>query len=98
LPDTIAYLKVAKQSYDFIDLEQLMSVNYHNKIFLTPFWDEIYVNDNERKETKAHAMRIENAIIETYTELGFEIVILPKDTVDNRLNKILTSLSLCAVS
>lgn len=95
LPDTLAYLRVAGIQ-ERLGLDEIIEkANYYPKVFLTPFWNEIYENDSERKETKEQALKIENALIEVYEEFGFEIVRLNKTSIESRANIILNSLVSC---
>ena len=51
---------------------------------MCPPWEEIYQTDNERKEAFSQVESLYTILKETYTELGFSIIEIPKDTLDNR--------------
>jgi len=57
--------------------EQASACRYRNPIFLAPYWPAIYTTDTERRQTIDEAERTEHAIVQTYTDLGCEIVRLP---------------------
>ncbi len=94
-PDLMAYLRF--RSVEMItELNNL--VNYHKDnhtvVFYTPFWDDIYINDPQRPENAEYAQSIGKTLYDTYTELGFDIITLPKTSVNNRVNFILERIKL----
>jgi predicted ATPase len=61
-----------------VDLrEQARACRYRDPVFLAPWWPEIYSTDMERRQTTEEAERTEQAVVKTYTELGYRIVRLP---------------------
>ena len=57
--------------------ERAVACRYRNPVFLAPYWPAIYTTDTERRQTLEEAERTEHAIVETYTDLGYEILRLP---------------------
>ena len=57
--------------------EQASACCYCDPVFLAPWWPEIYATDMERRQTTEEAERTEQAVVKTYTELGYRIVRLP---------------------
>ena len=57
--------------------EHATACRYRNPVFLAPYWPAIYTTDTERRQSLEEAERTERAIVETYTDLGYEIVRLP---------------------
>ena len=51
---------------------------------IAPPWPEIYANDKERKQDFAEAIRSYELCAEAYTHFGYELVELPKASVDAR--------------
>ena len=51
---------------------------YNARVFLAPFWDEIFTQDTERKQTRAEAEATCAVMRETYTALGYKITELPR--------------------
>lgn len=66
---------------------------YNNKIFITPPWKEIYSNDSERDQTFEDATRVYEQLYKWYKKHEYDIVVLPKDTIENRASFILTHVS-----
>ena len=66
---------------------------YNKKVFLAPPWREIYVTDAERRhgfdETLAEFGRLERQ----YPTLGYEVIMLPKVSVQERADFVLAALT-----
>jgi predicted ATPase len=66
--------------------------HYFNKVFLAPPWPEIFEQDDERKHDFQSAVdefdRIQSALI----ELKYDVCLLPKTTVLERVDYILNQL------
>lgn len=93
IPDTIAYMRFDKVEIPTRYTKTLLEYPYDKKVFFTPFWDDIYTTDKERKEAPKHAKAIGNTIKETYEMLGFDLIVLPKTDVNSRINLILNHLN-----
>jgi predicted ATPase len=92
IPDVLAYMHYIGDSYpDFFD-KACQDYKY-TKIFMLPPWEEIYVSDNERYENYEQAKEIYKHLVETYQKYGYNLVEVPKDTVENRVQFILERLS-----
>lgn len=85
LPDVIGYLKLCKlpvPEYLWLTAKQN---RYHNEIFITPPWPEIYVNDKERKQSFEEAIATHAAMTEVYATLGYTLVEIPQLPVEERV-------------
>ena len=91
IPDVLAYMDFFKQSYND-EFDNIAKSNRYDTIFLLPVWREIYVSDNERFESYTEALSIQRYLRERYTTLGYHIVEVPKDSIENRIGFILTEL------
>lgn len=65
---------------------------YHRLVFLTPPWPEIYRKDGERRHDLAAAVAEYERLLKAYRELGYETVVLPKVTVEERVDLVLDRL------
>lgn len=92
IPDVLAYMHYIGDSYPKFFKEACEKHKY-TKIFVLPPWKEIYVSDAERYETYEQAELIHQHLEETYKSFGYELVTIPKDTVENRVDYILDLLS-----
>lgn len=90
IPDIIGYLNYAKIAPDPMYANYISEFNYNRKVFFTPIWEEIYKNDSERIETIAQAHDISDALFNTYEQLGFEMIIIPKLSIKERVEFVLS--------
>jgi predicted ATPase len=66
---------------------------YHRRVFLTPPWPEIYGNDPERRHSLDEATGEYARLLEAYSHLGYETLILPRTGVAERADLILDALT-----
>jgi len=69
-----------------------LKIRYNNKVFITPPWKEIYQNDSERDQTYEDSIVVYERLRQWYLEHGYEVIVLPKDTIENRVKFILSQL------
>ena len=90
--DCIAYLKANKLEITN-EISQITKECIFNKqVFITPLWEEIYINDGERIEDIKSALNIENSIIKTYKSLGYNLITVPKLSVKERVSFIISKI------
>lgn len=65
---------------------------YHQTVFLTPPWPEIYVNDPERRHGFEEAVAEYERLTSAYPEIGYEVVVLPKTDIAARADFLLSRL------
>jgi predicted ATPase len=65
---------------------------YHRRVFMTPPWREIYVEDPERRHGFDDAVAEYERLVEAYPSLGYEVVTLPKAAVAERADFLLRAL------
>lgn len=82
LPDIIAYVRRGGLAVPPKYFQQ--SHQYNKTVFLAPPWKEIFINDAERPESFEDAMEISIFLRDTYEELGFTVIELPKSSVAKR--------------
>lgn len=67
------------------ELEEALAVRRYNRtVFVFPPWREIYVTDAERTQDFAHAERVFGVVMTTLPALGYQPVIVPKGTLEER--------------
>lgn len=66
---------------------------YNRKVFILPPWKEIYHKDSERKQDWQEAVRTFEKMKETYLNHDYEVVEVPKDTVENRATFVLNAIN-----
>ena len=66
---------------------------YHNTVFLTPPWPEIYVTDSQRRHNLAAAEEEYERLLKAFPETGYKIVVLERTSVEERADTILHTLN-----
>ena len=69
-----------KNKYDHI----INELRYYPVIFMAPPWEEIFCEDEERKNSLKNAIEEYDRLLEYYVKYGYELVILPKVSVKKR--------------
>ena len=87
--DVIGYLKLLGRP-----IPEHMSVaarlhRYNPRVFICPPWPDIFTQDSERKQDLAEAERTYGALVETYTDCGYELDEVPRAPVGARLRFII---------
>jgi len=82
IPDIIAYLQFggitpSKELYK-------TGRSYAKLVFVAPPWEDIFVNDAERPQTFEQCQQLHNLLLATYVELGYQIAMIPKTSVEER--------------
>ncbi len=88
IPDVVAYMDYIGDDYPAHFVKACEDFKY-TKTFILPPWEEIYECDTERYENFEQALTIQKHLVETYKKYGYDLIEVPKDTVDNRILYIL---------
>ncbi len=91
IPDVLAYMHYIGDSYPAF-FDQACREHIYTKIFILPPWEEIYVSDDERYENYEQAKLIYGHLKETYEKYGYNLIEVPKGTVEERILFILNQL------
>lgn len=92
IPDVLAYMHYIGDSYPAF-FDQACRDHIYTKIFILPPWEEIYESDDARYENFDQAKLIYAHLVETYEKYGYNLIEVPKGTVDERINYILETLN-----
>lgn len=92
VPDVIGYLRLTGHAVPAQAQHAARELRYHPRVFIAPPWPAIYAGDRERKQTLDEAARTYDAMVDIYTELDYELVTLPKASVDERVAFVLRHL------
>ncbi|HLP65352.1 AAA family ATPase [Flavobacterium sp.] len=91
IPDILAYMHYIGDSYpSFFDLA--CKEHIYSKIFVLPPWEEIYESDEARYENFEQAKLIFEHLKETYQKYGYQLIEVPKGTVNERIQFIFSEL------
>ena len=65
---------------------------YHKTVFFAPTWFDIYCQDAQRLQDFDYCLKLEQLLLETYKNKGFDIIILPKSSRTKRSEFILETI------
>ena len=83
IPDIVAYLKVCGCPVEQAFL--IESTGYQSKVLTCRPEASIYVQDDVRPHSFEEALQIHQTLVDTYTELGYEVVEVPWGSVAERV-------------
>lgn len=84
IPDVIGYLTLCGLPV-LAHVEAAARLHrYNNLVFLAPYWDAIFTQDDERKQDRPEAEATGRVMAETYTRPGYRIVELPLLGIEER--------------
>lgn len=84
LPDVIGYLTLCGLPVPAHLLRAADLFRYNPRVFVAPFWAEIYARDAERQQDPAEAEATCLVMVETYARLGYRTLELPRAGVAAR--------------
>ena len=84
IPDIVGYLRLSGIVAPTHLMQAAAERRYNKRVFIAPPWREIFTQDAERKQNFAEAEATYQAMRETYTELGYELVDLPCASIEER--------------
>jgi predicted ATPase len=93
IPDTVCYVRLAGVSPELAReaAETCERHRYWRRVFLAPPWREIYTTDVERKQSFGEAVSTYSLMQKTYEDCGYEVVVLPRASVEERVELILAA-------
>ncbi|MBX2828273.1 MAG: ATP-binding protein [Flavobacteriaceae bacterium] len=90
--DVLAYMDFFDQEYDNYFTEICLNTAY-DAVFILPPWREIFGLDEGRFEDFEEAIKLYGYLKDRYESFGLSPITVPKDTVANRIDFILSQLS-----
>jgi len=85
LPDVLGYLHLTGLPVPESMRRAARTYRYNRQVFIAPPWPEIFTQDAERKQDLEEAERTYRAMVAVYSEYGYELRELPRETVAARL-------------
>lgn len=92
IPDVVGYLRLCALPVPDHVTAAARLYRYNPKVFLAPYWDEIFAQDAERRQDRDEARATGAIMAQTYTELGYQIVELPRTGIEQRADFVMTRL------
>jgi predicted ATPase len=93
LPDTIGYLRLEGLDIPAWMEEEAWRLRYNASVFIAPQWKEIFGQDEERRQSWDVAVRTHDVMAETYAELGYDLVELPRASVARRAEFVISTIA-----
>jgi predicted ATPase len=88
LPDTVAYaIRFGVDAEPFLAVARVH--RYETPVFLAPLWPEIFEYDEWRRAPYDDYVRFHEHIVESYRQLGYPLIELPKQSVEYRVSFIM---------
>lgn len=92
IPDLIGYLDLCGIAVPHHMVRAAEQWRYNRRVFIAPHWPEIFVCDEERKQSAAEAERTFEAMAKAYTLLAYDLVRIPCVPIAERVEFILANL------
>ena len=92
VPDVSGYLSLCNLPVPPHMEAAAQQIRYNKTVFLAPPWPDIFGQDAERKQDFDEAVGTFTAMETTYRRFGYEIALLPKTSVEERVAFILEKL------
>ncbi|MDB5704771.1 MAG: ATPase [Sphingomonas bacterium] len=85
VPDVVGFLRVSGLPVPPHIDAAADGCRYNRRVFIAPYWDEIFTGDAERKQSPEEARATFDVMVETYRGYGYDLVELPRTTVAERV-------------
>ncbi|MEO8935051.1 MAG: ATP-binding protein [Xanthomarina sp.] len=92
VPDVLAYMDFANEPYPEEFIAACRDCKYTQVYVLAP-WQDIFISDSERYENFEQAVEIHEQLLETYKKYHYNLINIPFDTVENRVDYLLGTLN-----
>jgi predicted ATPase len=93
LPDTLGYAQIIDLPNQCA-IEEACILHRYAKVFLAPPWRSIYTTDTERKQIFEEALTSFEAVVKTYNRCGYDPILLPLTTPNDRADFVQSHLDL----
>ena len=84
-PDVIGFLRVSGLAVPPAIDAAARSVRYNPRVFIAPWWADIFTTDAERKQTPEEARATFAVMVATYRDYGYRLIELPRAPVAERV-------------
>jgi predicted ATPase len=94
VPDVMGYLRLMNLPIP-PHMEKAAEIfRYNRRVLIAPPWQDIFQQDRERKQDFDEAIRTYDAMVATYYECGYELIELPRVSVEERARFVLHHIGL----
>jgi len=95
--DVLGYLRLLNLPIPKHVEAAVEKLRYHRRALIMPPWKEIYEQDRERKQDFGEAVRTHEAMVAAYMGRGYELVEVPRVSVEQRMRFVLGAIGITAV-
>ena len=92
VPDVLGYLRLNGLPIPSHVDKATQIFRYHSRVFIAPPWPEIFASDTERKQSFDEAQATCEVMVETYSDLGYNLIPLPLGSVQERVRFVLAAI------
>lgn len=92
IPDTLCYARLIGSPLEDEIFQACRSYRYGSRVCFAPPWRDIYAVDEERKQSYDEAVRTYEVMVGAYKYCGYEVVEIPRVTVEERADFILSAM------
>ncbi|HVI98126.1 MAG TPA: AAA family ATPase [Sphingomonas sp.] len=85
VPDVVGFLRISGLGVPPAIDAAARRCRYNPRVFIAPWWEDIFTTDAERKQTPQEARDTFAVMVETYRDYGYRLVELPRATVAARV-------------
>jgi predicted ATPase len=89
VPDVLGYLRLLGLRLPAHMDNAARIFRYNPSVFIAPPWQAIFRGDRERKQSFDEAVRTYEAMVVTYRDYGYELIDLPRATIEERVRFVL---------
>lgn len=89
VPDLGGYWRLIGDAVPSHVIKAAERCRYNRRVFVAPPWPEIFTQDSERKQTLEEAERTFDAVTSAYRDFGYELITLPRTSVEERMRFVL---------
>jgi predicted ATPase len=89
VPDVLGYLLLCALSVPEHIRRAAELYRYNRQVFIAPYWPEIFTQDAERKQDTREAEATFKVMAKTYSDLGYELIELPRASIEERASFVL---------
>lgn len=90
--DVLGYLRLGNRPVPAHVEKAVDQFRYNRHVFIAPPWQDIFAQDQERKQDFKEAVRTYETVLRAYTDSGYDLVELPRRSVEMRVAFIVETL------
>jgi len=94
IPDALIFSRFLNKTFTHESLSAVKKYRYYKDVFILSPWIDIFKQDDIRKESFEEIQQIHRYTIEQYEAVGYNCIMVPETSVEERLHFVLSFLKL----